>query len=110
MKRKLLTALLVLAILFILACNFAQPSPTSVAVQPTVAIETPTNAISEIPTSTSGNNFTIPQGLATGAAPASIPASLDPNALPWDIHPAYTEFALDGYILQNTFHQPKIFI
>jgi hypothetical protein len=109
-KRKFLQAFPVLAILLILACNFGQPSPTSVAVQPTVAIETPTNAVSEIPTSTSGNNFTIPQGLATGATPAIIPASLDPNAPFWDIYPAYTEIALDGYVLQNTFHQPKIFI
>ncbi|WKZ34162.1 MAG: hypothetical protein QY332_11135 [Anaerolineales bacterium] len=56
----------------------------------------------------SGNDFVIPQGLATSATPSTIPASLDSQAPYWDIYPSYVEFALDGYILQGTFHEPRI--
>jgi hypothetical protein len=62
----------------------------------------------DITVSHSGVSFTIPQGLATDAAPTVIPASLDPDAPYWGIHPSYVEFALDGYLLPGTFHEPKI--
>ncbi|MCQ3939074.1 MAG: hypothetical protein DPW18_18825 [Chloroflexi bacterium] len=65
---------------------------------------------SGIPVSASGKGFTIPQGLAAGATPISISASLDPQTPIWEIYPAYIEFDLEGYPLQGTFFQPKIFI
>ncbi|MDP1548479.1 MAG: hypothetical protein Q8L87_20900 [Anaerolineales bacterium] len=68
---------------------------------------TPTQA-GGVAVSFSGAGFTIPQGLATGATPAVIPASLDPQAPTWDIHPSFAEFALDGYILHGKFHEPVI--
>ena len=39
-----------------------------------------------------------------------IPESLDPQSPIWEIHPAYAEFALERYPLQEKFFQPKIFI
>jgi hypothetical protein len=80
---------------------------TAIAAQAQPTVEIPTEAAT-IPVSFSGNNFTIPQGLATGATPAIIPASLDPQMPFWEIHPAYVEFTLDGYIIQEKFHEPKL--
>ncbi|NOH02359.1 MAG: hypothetical protein HND47_10620 [Chloroflexi bacterium] len=65
---------------------------------------------SGIAVSASGKKLTIPQGLAAGATPVSISASLDPQAPIWEIYPAYVEFDLEGYPLQGTFFEPKIFI
>lgn len=80
---------------------------TAIAAQAQPTVETPTEA-ANIPVSFSGNNFTIPQGLAMGATPAIIPASFDSQTPFWDIYPAYVELTLDGYILQEKFHEPVV--
>ncbi|GAB4404724.1 MAG: hypothetical protein OHK003_32610 [Anaerolineales bacterium] len=104
-----------------LACGLIAPTPaeeidfdaavaatlTAIALQsqPMPAAPTETGGVA---VSFSGSEFVIPPGLATGATPSTIPASLDPQAPIWDIYPSYVEFTLDGYILQGTFHEPRI--
>ncbi len=116
MKKKFLG---LAGILFMtLACGLIAPAtPAQPGVETVVAatFQALTSAAPATQTPISGtsiaiNNisFVIPIGVGSGAQAESIPASLDPNAPYWEIHPAYTEFALSGYILQNTFHQPKI--
>jgi hypothetical protein len=108
-------------ILFVtLACGLTTPStPGQPGVETIVAetLQAFTSVAPATPIPISGtvialNNisFVIPTGIGNGAQAEAIPASLDPNAPYWDIHPAYTEIPLAGYVLQNTFHQPKIYI
>jgi hypothetical protein len=107
-------------LLVILACGINSPATQNKSDIETIVAGTFQALTSAAPatqtpisgTAISANNvsFVIPTGIGSDAQAEAVPASLDPNAPYWDIHPAYTEFALAGYILQNTFHQPKIYI
>lgn len=78
------------------------PEPTAIqTVQPPVGT----------PVSFGGASLVIPESLASGAATEIVPESTDAtNAAPWDIHPAYTQFTLQDYPLQDKFFQPQIFV
>jgi len=55
--------------------------------------------------------FRLPQAVAASALAGTIPAVLnDQQGAPWDIAPAYVKFELDGYFLQNTFHDARILV
>lgn len=116
-------------IIFILACNLGLSAPATItapsaapitdtasapaAIVPAAAtIEAPTSvpAPTGISVSANGTSFIIPQGLANGATLSALAASLSPDAPYWDIYPAYIEFALDGYVLQNKTHSARIII
>ncbi len=58
-----------------------------------------------------GTSFYLDQTVAAGASaqtPAAVPPS--PDSVPWEVMPAHDEISLNGYVLWNTFHQPKIMI
>jgi hypothetical protein len=59
-----------------------------------------------------GVSFFLAPEVAQGTTPSDVPAVTgDPaNSFPGDIHPAYIQFAFDGYPLSGTFHEPQILI
>ncbi|HEY5913574.1 MAG TPA: hypothetical protein VJA21_23550, partial [Verrucomicrobiae bacterium] len=94
-----------MAMLFVLACAIVPAgtgAPISVPTAVPGAINTPAEATSPVAPPTSGASqvagtevsfsgvsFTIPQGLATGAACETVPAVSGDNGAPWDLAPAY---------------------
>lgn len=52
----------------------------------------------------------LPNGLATAASGAQIPAADEQSAAPWDVAPAHLEITLDGYPSQTNMFKPKIYI
>lgn len=159
--------LLTFGILFVIACNAAQPSapanepanepavsePASPRLSPTAeanpalppATESPASSVTaESPASspttesvpppavvsgkptatnlppsvgfitfTRGTRFLTPTGMATGVTLNPVPASLPSSSgdLPyWEIYPEHLQFDFNGYVLKDTFHQPRIIV
>jgi hypothetical protein len=94
---------------------FATPTP----VQQPPSSEPPT-PVPPAPTSapafegkavTVGNvSFVLPNGLASAASGAQIPAADEQSAAPWDVAPAHIEITLDGYPPQTNMFKPKIYV
>lgn len=59
-----------------------------------------------------GMSFYLDTRLAQGVLPEIVPAAPgDPTqSMAGEIHPEYTQFTLQGYILRDTFHSPRIYI
>lgn len=59
-----------------------------------------------------GIRFYLSPELAQGVLPELISAAEGDAAqtMPGEIHPEYTQFTLQGYILTNTFHDPRIYV
>ncbi|RPJ19337.1 MAG: hypothetical protein EHM33_30435 [Chloroflexi bacterium] len=111
-----------------LACSFAAGTPvtptqvdevgTVVAATMQALTATPGETVpTQAPTETSGISVSfehvsllIPDGLASGANPESVPAVGEDSGAPWDIAPAHLKFTLTDYPLQDKFHEPAIFI
>ncbi len=55
-------------------------------------------------------SFVIPSGLASGVHAEAMPAIGENDGAPWEVAPAYTKCTLTGYLLQNKFHEPQIFV
>jgi hypothetical protein len=52
----------------------------------------------------------LPQGVATGISGSQIPRA-DGEDLPyWELTPGHTVLKLEGYLLQEKFHQPQIYV
>jgi hypothetical protein len=81
----------------------AFPTQESPAADPTFAFEGKSVTFQ-------GGNLVIPDGLATDATQAFIPPASEPDVSPWEVTPGHIELTLDGYVLQDTFHTPKIYI
>jgi hypothetical protein len=95
--------------LWISSCNLSGTAA------PTPLQETATPAA----TSTSANrnvvtlnnvSLAIPTGLANDARTEMVAATTGTNSAPWEIAPAHLQFALTGYVLEDKFHQPQIFV
>jgi hypothetical protein len=93
------------------SCNLpGNTIPTS-----TPLVETPVTVATNTP---SGGNvvtlnnvsLTIPKGLANDARTEVVSASTESSGAPWEIAPAHLKFSLTGYELEDTFHQPQIFV
>ncbi len=117
-------AWLVILGLMISACGGA-PTPTaagnqvSTIVAGTMQAFTPTVPSTEsVPTllsstqvSLDGISFVLQAGLASGALAEPQEAVPPSENVPWwEIHPAYVEYPLQGYLLSNTFHEPRIYV
>lgn len=123
MQRKWMSIVAVLVVAGILACGFLQPGTQADGVATIVAATLsaatavpPTQEPSEpgpagTPVSFPGGSLVIPQGLASGALSESVPAVAEQESAPgWDVAPAHTKLTLQGYVLQDKFHEPQVLI
>lgn len=55
-------------------------------------------------------SFVIPEGLASGANPASVPAVGEGSGAPWETAPGHVKIALISYQLQGKFHEAAMYI
>lgn len=114
----------------LLACNLGSPTnppeaPTqtltaeanSSGLTPDTQTATPDTSIPNQPAtqnnlavSYAGINFTIPEGLATGATPQVVAEVADQGGPTWDVAPEHTTFLLENYPLQGTMHKPMIYV
>jgi len=58
---------------------------------------------------TDNAEMVIPTGMAAGATLTKIPPS-GTDVPVWELTPGHDELEFNGYVLQNRFHEPKIFI
>ena len=70
----------------------------------------PGPAFSGTPVEFGNVTLSIPPGVAVGATGAQIPPAGDQDSAPWDVTPGHVELAFDSYVLQDRFHQPKIYV
>jgi hypothetical protein len=117
---------LIVSVGVILACGFGSApsptvSPTGTAVPPTdtsappptgtaLPASTNTSAPQVITAAYNGVSFTIPGGLAAGAAADTIPAIDDQSGPPWEVAPAATQFTLQDFQLQGGFLEPRVMV
>jgi hypothetical protein len=82
------------------------------ALSPTVPpVETVPTLVSSTQVSLEGISFVLQAGIAGGALAEPQEAMPPSENMPWwEIHPAYVEYPLQGYLLSNTFHEPKIYV
>jgi hypothetical protein len=129
--KKLFTPLILFMLITGLACSQSTALPTSTpepvpTTEPTALLEDPTalpvEPTPELPAEPTVEPFpgtpitfgsvslVIPPGLATGLTGEVIPAATGDNVAPWEIAPEHIQLTLDGYTLQDKFHQPRLFL
>lgn len=81
------------------------PAPTDTPPPPQVTVEATPNV------DFNGIRFYLDLQLAQGVLPELVPAALGNAAevVPGEVHPEYTQFTLQGYVLRDTFHAPRLF-
>jgi len=57
-----------------------------------------------------GVQFSYAASLATGVTPQQIPADEVEDAPEWAVAPAYRQFLFEGYVLPQTFHEPRLIV
>lgn len=94
----------------ILACNLANPVPSTATTAPSAVV--PTNTADTRGVVTLNNvSFTLPIGVANDALSEMVSAVTDANAAPsWELAPVHLQFKLTGYQLQDKFHEPQIVV
>ncbi len=55
-------------------------------------------------------SLVIPSGLASGISGEQFPRLEGESVAPWDVTPGHTEITLEGYLLQDKFHRPQLFV
>ncbi len=90
------------------------PSANSEAVaQPTSmpeATESPAAAFEGTPISFKSLSLVLPEGLASGASGMQVEPAEGEDLPPWENMPGHIQLVLDGYALQDKFHQPQILV
>jgi hypothetical protein len=87
------------------------PEAAASPIVPTVAAPA-TEAITLAGTAVTFGNVSLvnPIGLASNIHGTQAPAVGEESGGPWDAGPAHIELDLDGYLLQDKFHKPKIYL
>lgn len=58
-----------------------------------------------------GIRFSLDLQLAEGVLPELVPAATgEESPMPGSVYPEYTQFTLQGYVLSDTFHAPRLYI
>lgn len=91
-----------------------EPVPTAEPLaeeEPTKAPEpVPTEVVTEKPDVVyEGISFTFDHAIAADVVAESVPAT-DEQGPGWTVEPAHIRFSLNGYVLPETFHEPRILI
>lgn len=90
-----------------------QPGPTT-ALPPTASADpTPTPPAGSLPgTAVSFDRLSmvVPAGVAASATGTLVPEATGDSVAPWDVAPQHIRLALEGYALQEKFHQPAVYV
>ncbi len=118
---------LVMLVLAALACNFGASRPTpptptvaplpQTAQDPAPATDEPTATVEPQTPPFPGQPFaydiltgTIPPGLASNISGETFAQALGDDLPPWEVTPGHIEIGLDGYILSEKFHRPRLYV
>lgn len=101
--------MLCLATLLILACNIPQLATSVVPTETPLVVPTSTVDTGGVVT-LNNTSFQIPIGVANDALSEMAAAATEADGGPWGAAPAHLKFQLTGYQVQNTFHEPQIFV
>ena len=83
----------------------------SYTASPSASLSSPSaTQVSGTPISFDNVSFVIPERLASGANPGSVPAIGEGGGAPWETAPAHVKIALISYQLQGKFHEAAIYI
>jgi hypothetical protein len=87
------------------------PEAATSQIVPTVAVPA-TEATTLTGTVVTFGNATLvnPIGLASNISGIQAPVVGEADGGPWGVGPAHIELTLDGYLLQDKFHKPKIYV
>lgn len=96
-------------------------TPESASLPPTAEPTTPPTELPPLPTATAPALDTVcetiaefeicvPKAMVSALVVSTIPGVNNPEGAPWENIPEHYEIRLDGYPLQDTFHQPKIIL
>jgi hypothetical protein len=124
-----------LFLLVILACDMSMqvgpsptlsPQPTNTSTVETMTPILPTLAASPVPSTAVPSeppvsfqgvevavdplHITLPPSLASGASGMQFPRAEGENVAPPEVTPGHIQLKLEGYPLQNRFHQPQIYV
>jgi len=55
-------------------------------------------------------SFVLPPAVAGGASEEIFPPLASEEAAPWELTPGHQQITLDGYALQDKFHQPRFYV
>ena len=101
------------------------PSPTGAGtlitetppISPSSIPETPAVTFLPLPSSFEGTgiavdplNIVLSPAIASGARGIQVPRVEGEDAGPWGVTPGHIQLKLEGYILQDRFHQPQIYV
>jgi hypothetical protein len=83
----------------------ALPSPTAEPAASPTELSVPGSAVSFDRLS-----LVVPTGVANSGSGTLVAEVAGDNAVPWDIAPAHIQLKLEGFALQDKFHQPQIYV
>ncbi len=101
----------------------SQPTDTVIAVTEEAGTSTP-SATPEIASVTSTSqpaiegtpvfygplSLVLPSGVASGISGEQFPRDEGDGVAPWGVTPGHTQVRLEGYLLQEKFHEPQIYV
>jgi hypothetical protein len=70
----------------------------------------PTQPLADIVASVYVVHLTLPEGLASGLRGIDVPGVNGQDLPYWELTPGHTFSKLEGYVLQGTLHEPKIYV
>ena len=89
----------------------ASPTPLPATPIPPTEVPAATPTSPEVTPLTYGPlSFVLPEGLASGISGSQLPPAEGEGIPPWEVTPGHTRITLEGYPLQDKFHQPQIFV
>lgn len=89
----------------------ASPTPLPATPIPPTEVPAATPTSPEVAPVTYGPlSFVLPEGLASGISGSQLPPAEGEGVAPWEVTPGHTQITLEGYPLQDKFHQPQIFV
>jgi hypothetical protein len=89
------------------------PIPANLAASPVPATAVPTEppaSFEGVEVAVDPLHVTLPSGLASGASGMQFPRAKGEDVAPSEITPGHVQLKLEGYPLQDRFHQPQIYV
>jgi hypothetical protein len=79
-------------------------------IMPTEQVATPPTIFDGVAVALEPVSLVLPPGLASGLSGAQMPRADGSDMPTWGLTPGHTELTLEGYALQEKFHQPRFYL